>query len=95
LKIELEKINDKLEKGGLSVSEERDLRNRKRFIWSRIRRRETGDITEPPRYATRSQTTPDVIIQFPPLPHLPIIPTGETDSSNSNNVKSVSLDFPK
>jgi soluble cytochrome b562 len=88
---ELDKLNDELENGGLSDDEESVIKNRKKLLWKRINKlKESGQNTEPPRYTSRSQTTPDVILQLPPLP-----PAPETDGLNKEMEGSVSQDFPK
>jgi hypothetical protein len=71
LEKELENLNRQLENGGLSESEASVMRTKKKLIWKRINNlKNAGRNTDPPRYATRSQTAPDVLI-LPPLPPAP------------------------
>jgi hypothetical protein len=66
---ELDKLNDELENGDLSDNEASVMRAKKKLLWKRINKlKESGQNTEPPRYTIRSQTTPGVILQLPPLP---------------------------
>jgi hypothetical protein len=88
---EVDDLNRQLENGGLSDSEMSAIRMKKKLVWRRIESSQNpGHGTDPPRYLTRSQTTPDVIIDLPPLP-----PAPETDDSNKDVKGSVSKDFPK
>jgi hypothetical protein len=87
---ELDELNKQLENGGLSDSEASVVRTKKKLVWKRIENlKNSGHDTEPPRYITRSQTTPDVVIQLPPLP-----PTPKTDDSNKDSKGFLSKDFP-
>jgi hypothetical protein len=91
LEKELEGLNRQLENGGLSDIEASSVRMRKKLIWKRINNlKNLGHNTELPRYATRSQTTPDVIIELPYLP-----PAPETDVPKKDTKGSVSKEFPK
>jgi hypothetical protein len=88
---EIWNVCDKLESGGLSDGEVSMMKAKRKLLWNRFYSlKRSGQNTDSPRYLTRSETTPDIILQLSPLP-----PALETDDSNKNARNSVSKDFPK
>jgi hypothetical protein len=88
---EIRSVSDKLENGGLSDSEASTMKTKKKLLWNRFNSlKRSGQNTDSPRYTTRSQTTPDVILQLPPLP-----PAPETDGLEKEMENSLSKNFLK